>query len=470
VSILLCVVAAMAGGCGVSGLNPGSPNDAGNPADASDPGDASNPGDTSTPSRGGPPPFSCNVVWRDFQHGTELDDQLWGMTIDDHNNVYIAGYEHGFGYRTNIEPDGDSRGVIAKLDPTGTMQWSTPIDSHGTESIEDVAIEPGTGRIFAIGRTSGAFPGFTNQGQFDELLLALDSNGHVLQVVEQGDALPQHPARLAMGVDHDLVVAGYNDTFVEGNAVLAFEDGFVQRVSVQDGTGQGGAGIEFNQHFLQTVPNSQTNRVTSAAVETDGSHATYVTGFILGGRSAGPYVKKLDADGTPLWSTPITRNPFDSVTGVALSPAGLLLITGSTFGTLGKQNFGQQDAFVMNIDKATGQPLWATQAGSTDSDAPVGLGFDADNNIYIAGITLGSVVDGEPSRGDIDAFAMKFDPNGNLLGSWQTGTEGYDFVTAMVVDHCGNLLIGGFTRGALASDGPAPAGNDDMFVVRASFP
>lgn len=73
------------------------------------------------------------------------------------------------------------------------------------------------------------------------------------------------------------------------------------------------------------------------------------------------------------------------------------------------------------------------------------------------------------STGDIDVFAMKFDPNGNPLGSWQAGTQGYDFPTAMAVDHCGNLLIGGFTRGALASDGPAPAGNDDMFVVRAHF-
>jgi outer membrane protein assembly factor BamB len=377
------------------------------------------------------------------------------------------------GYVTDIEPDGDSQGVIAKLDPTGAVQWSTSIDSDATDAIEDITIEPGTGRLFAVGRTSGSFPGFTNQGQFDELLIALDGDGQVQQLVEQGDELPQHPTRLAMGVDHDLVVAGYNDIFINNNAVEGSEDGFVQRLSVQDGdpgsAGQG-AGIEFHQSFLQTGPLNRINRVTNVAVETDGSGAMYVTGYNTAGANMGTYVKKIAADGTLQWNTPITRISLDSVTGVALSPAGLLFITGGTFARLGKQSFGQQDAFVMNIDKDTGAVVWAAQAGSPQSEAPVGLGFDADNNIYIAGLTLGSVVDGAPSHGGIDVFAMKFDPVGNLLASWQSGTSADDLATTMAVDHCGHVLIGGYSQGAMASDGPAPAGGDDMFVVRASFP
>src|SRR4051812_43439654 len=470
VTILLCSVAAMAGGCGDNtqviaqppGLVPGNPGDPSNPGD---------PGDPGHPGTGSGGPAACDAVWHDFQHGTELDDQLWGMTIDDHDNVYIVGYEHGLGYVTNIEPDGDSHGMITKLDPTGAVQWSTSIDSNGTDVIEDITIEPRTGRLFAVGRTSGSFPGFTNQGQIDELVIALDGNGQVQQLVEQGDELPQHPTRLAMGVDHDLVVAGYNDTFVEGNAVLAQEDGFVQRLSVQDGSGQGGgAGIEFQQSFLQIVPVTLMNRVTGVAVETDGSRAMYVTGFITGGRSVGTYVKKLAADGTQLWNTPITRISIDNVTGVGLSPAGKLFITGATFATLGRQRFGQQDAFVMNIDKDTGAILWAAQAGSTDSAVPFGLGFDADNTIYVAGITTGSLVDGAPSHGGIDVFAMKLGPRGAMLGSWPSGPAADDITTTMAVDHCGRLLIGGFSQGAMVSDGPAPAGGDDVFVVRASFP
>jgi hypothetical protein len=415
------------------------------------------------------PPGACDAAWHDFQHGTELDDQLWGLALDAVNNVYLGGYEHGLGYVTNIEPTGDSHGVIIKLDPSGAVQWSTTIDTDATDSIEDVTVEPGSGRIFAVGRTSGSFPGFTIQDpdQFDEVLLALDPGGHVEQLVQQGDGLPRHPARLGLGVDHDLVVAGYNDTFVQNNAVEGWEDGFVQRFDLQSSAA---TDVSFHQSFFQTVPASVLNRITGVAMERDGSGSMYVTGFITGGRNVGTYVKKLARDGTLIWNTLLSRLSLDQATAVGLSPSGELFVTGATFATLGVRSSGRQDAFVMNIDKDTGAIVWATQAGSTGSEAPIGLGFDADNNIHIAGITTGSVIDGAPSHGGIDVFAMKFDPRGVLLTTWQGGSAADDLATTMAVDHCGHVLVGGYSQGAVAADAPAPAGGDDMFVVRARFP
>ncbi len=453
----------MAGGCGDNEPltkhpalpfgNPGAPSDPGHPGAGS----------------GGPGPGACDAAWHDFQHGTELDDQLWGMAVDAANNVYITGYEHGLGYETNIEPTGDSHGVITKLDPSGAVQWSTTIDTDATDSIEAVTIEPGSGRIFAVGRTSGSFPGFTitDPDQFDEIVLTLDPSGQLEQLVQQGDGLPKHPARLDLGVDHDLAVAGYNDTFVQENAVLGLDDGFVQRFDLQS---SGQADFSFHQSFFQTVPVKNLNRVTGVAVERDGSGSMYVTGFITGGANRGPYVQKLAHDGTLIWNTPITRLPPDQATGVGLSPSGELFVTGATFATLGLQNFGQQDAFVLKLDKDTGATVWAVQAGSSESDEPLGIGFDAGGNIYIAGMTLGSVVDGAPAHGGLDPFAMKFDPGGVLLATWQGGSAADDLVTAMAVDPCGHVLVGGYSQGAVAADGPAPAGGDDMFVVRASFP
>jgi outer membrane protein assembly factor BamB len=416
-----------------------------------------------------PPGPACDAAWHDFQHGTELDDQLWGLAIDAVNNVYLTGYEHGLAYVTNIEPAGDSHGVVLKLDPSGAVQWSTTIDTDATDSIEDVAVEPGSGRIFAVGRTSGSFPGFTIQDpdQFDEVLLALDPGGRVERLVQQGDGLPRHPARLGLGVDHDLVVAGYNDTFVQNNAVEGWEDGFVQRFDLQSPPA---AGVAFHESFFQTVPVNLVNRITGVAVERDGSGSMYVTGYITGGPSVGPYVKKLARDGTQIWNTVISRFSVDVATAVGLSPAGELFVTGATFAKLGLRSFGQQDAFVLKLDKDTGETVWATQAGSTESEESIGLGFDADHHIYIAGITTGSMIDGAPSHGGIDVFAMKFDPNGALLATWQGGSAADDLMTTMAVDHCGHVLIGGFSQGAVAADAPAPAGGDDMFVVRARFP
>jgi hypothetical protein len=46
---------------------------------------------------------------------------------------------------------------------------------------------------------------------------------------------------------------------------------------------------------------------------------------------------------------------------VGLSPAGQLFISRGKLHTLGAQAFGQEDTFVMKIDRATGGPIWTSQ-------------------------------------------------------------------------------------------------------------
>jgi hypothetical protein len=194
----------------------------------------------------------------------------------------------------------------------------------------------------------------------------------------------------------------------------------------------------------------------------------YITSYVSGPPAqVGTFVKKLDSDGATIWSTKISSLWVDMVSAIALSPADELVVTGATFLSLGGESSGQQDAFVWKVDKKTGRVLWATQAGSEESDYPTALAIDDAGNIYIAGDTLGSV---GPTghQGGVDIFAMKFDPTGALLSVWQKGTAGTDSATSMVVDHCSRVLIGGYTKGVLV-DGPRSAAGNDMFVVWAAL-
>ena len=450
----LCgVVLAASGGCGDNlsggGVAPDAAADAA--ADAA-------------PINTGPP--SCNLAWNDLQVGTDLDDQIWGLTTDENHNLYASGYEHGVTGVTNIEPDGDSQGVVLKIDPTGAVLWKAVLDTSATDTVEDVAIEPGTGRLYVVGRTSGAFTGFVNQGQFDMFLAALDTKGQMTKIFQTGDERPQHPARLQLGPNHDIAVAGFDDTYIPTNFVMSRDDGFIatyDRGATPDDP--------FTQSLLQKVPLSPNiaNRITGVALEQDGSGSMYVTSSITGGAQVGIYVKKLNRDGTTAWSHRITSFSPDAANAVGLSPSGDLFVTGATFATLGTTSFGQQDAFVLKVDKATGNIVWAAQAGGPGSDYPTAMAFDDDGNIYIAGYTDGSAVPGTDNQGGFDAFAMKFGTGGALISSWQKGTANDEFVTSMTVDHCGKAFVGGSSKGVVVDGGKATAGGYDMFVLRAAL-
>src|SRR5689334_18167129 len=206
--------------------------DAGAPSGAVDASQDGNAGDGGSPDGSSadgpaPPPALCDTAWHDLQIGTELDDQLWGMAADANGHLYVAGFEHGVTGVTNIEPDGDSRGVVIQIDLAGEVQWRTAFDTTASDTVEGIAVDPANGAVVAVGRTSGAFEGVVNQGQFDSFLAALDRQGRISGILQSGDERPQHPSRLSLGGSHLIAVAGFDDTYVTGHSVEAQEDGFV---------------------------------------------------------------------------------------------------------------------------------------------------------------------------------------------------------------------------------------------------
>jgi formylglycine-generating enzyme required for sulfatase activity len=387
--------------------------------------------------------------------------------MDGDGNIFAAGYENGIVGVTNIEPAGDSRAVVVKYAPGGTQVWKAVLDTAATDTAEDVVIDRATGNVLVLGRTSGAFPTFVNQGQFDLFLAALDPAGNPLTILQSGNERPQHPARLGLGPGGRIVVAGWDDVYVITNFVAATEDGFFAAFSL-------GAGPSLAQTspFVYTSPLSGVGPIsiaTGTAVEQDGSGAAYVSFIVPNNRNGpqGTLVSKVLADQSIAWTTQISPLAFDAVNAVGLSPAGELFVAGGTFLKLGRQTFGQEDAFLMKIDKTTGSPIWTTQAGGTGSDFPTALAFDAAGNVYVAGTTIAVAADGTPSQ-EADLFAMRFAPNGELRGSWLAGTPADDQATSLVVDACGDVLVGGYTRGAVALGQPN-AGGEDMFIVRADL-
>jgi hypothetical protein len=106
--------------------------------------------------------------------------------------------------------------------------------------------------------------------------------------------------------------------------------------------------------------------------------------------------------------------------------------------------------FVVISINAFGQNLqWAKQIGGAGWDEGTALITDQNNNLYVAGLFIGTV-DFDPgigvynltSVGEKDAFVCKLDPDGNLLWAKQYGdSASIDEQSSIGIDAQGNLYI-----------------------------
>lgn len=102
------------------------------------------------------------------------------------------------------------------------------------------------------------------------------------------------------------------------------------------------------------------------------------------------------------------------------------------------------------------------QLGTTDIDFSVGIDTDPAGNVYLTGITNGSLQG--TNQGVLDVWVAKYDSNGNQLWLRQFGTSSTDSVLAIVTDNEGNFYLTGSTQGDLFSCKQSQ--QDDAWVAK----
>ncbi|HET9451298.1 MAG TPA: hypothetical protein VFO83_10470, partial [Aggregicoccus sp.] len=392
------------------------------------------------------------------QWGCPDSDELLDVVVDAQGRLLLAGYERG-ALTQNITPSGDARAVLWTLPAQGAPTVQA-LDLPGTpEVLEALALHPQTGAPYFTGRTPGAFPGFGAQGQQDLFVGEVAQDGALHVRYQGGDAYPQHPNRLAFDSAGDLLVAGYDDTWVVGSAVQRWEDPFVLKLRL----GEPGAPLSelWWQRFETAGPDLL---LALGAGPADG--AFYVGGLDSEGMQRGPYVQRRDAQGALVWERRFSDLGADAVGAVQALADGSVLVAGTTFGTLGEHSHGQQDAVVQRLDGATGEVLWTAQLGSAQSDWVTDLAVDpVDGSIAVVGETLGTVDPAHPHAGEYDVFLARLDAQGRVLGLRQWGSAGDERPAAVALDAQGRALLVGYTTGALA--GPLQGGRDAFLLVTA---
>jgi hypothetical protein len=154
----------------------------------------------------------------------------------------------------------------------------------------------------------------------------------------------------------------------------------------------------------------------------------------LGGTNAGmqdAFLGKFDPDGNPVWVRQFGTDGFESCASMTADSLGRVTVVGYTDGNLVGTSLGSLDGYIRQFDSA-GQVRWTRQFGSMQADIPASIASDSLANLYVAGTTEGALQGAGLGAGD--QFVSKFDPDGTLLWTRQTGTQKSDGFTSVAVD------------------------------------
>ena len=202
--------------------------------------------------------------------------------------------------------------------------------------------------------------------------------------------------------------------------------------------------------------NASTGTTTAAATAVDSSGNIYVLGNATGNignqlnqGTQDVYLTKYDSAGNVVWQHLVGSAGSASGYGMALDPAGGVVITGASTADLTTTSVadGNNDSFVASYD-SNGNQTWIKQIQTLATNQSNSVSVDASGNVYIGGAVSGGVIGaGQTASGGGDAYLAKFDSKGNLLAENQFGTSGADQVSATATASDGSLYVASVQNG-----------------------
>lgn len=380
------------------------------------------------------------------QLGSPANDFSQGIAIDSNNNIFIAGSTEGSLGAPNA---GSSDTWVAKYDHQGNLLWNQQLGTPELDRFQGLATDL-NGDVYLAGSTLR-----TIEGSF-----AIDSDAWVAKYDSQGNLLWNQQLGSASNSESPTGVV----TDSNGNLYIS---------GATRGTpGQGGSSawlIKYDNqgNLLWNQQLEASGAEDSAGIAIDNSGNLYLSGVTdgeFGDGDSDAWIAKYDTEGNLLWDRQLGSPEYDYSQVVTTDSNGNVYLSGGTNGAIDGSNAGENDAWVAKYD-TDGNLLWTKQLGKVGNDSSEGLATDSEGNVYISGVTNGTL--GEVNAGGLDAWVTKYDTNGNLLWTEQLGSPERDDSLGVVIDSNNHLYISGSTEGSL--DG-LNAGGSDAWVTQISQP
>ena len=415
-------------------------------------------------------------------------DEAHGVAVDAAGNVYLSGnttspdfptmnpYQSGLG--------GFRSAFVMKLDPAGELVYATYIGNDVAEA-RGIALDA-EGSVYLTGSTSSTtFPlvnpfQSVNRGLIDAFALKLSATGDHLwystylggRAIDRGRSIAVDTAGYAY-----ITGATSSTNFPVANAFQGTHagnvDAYITRLNPAGGslsysTFLGGAGSDY-----------------AYAISVNVSGEAFVTGYtnsagfplfsplqneIVGGNDA--FVTKLDAAGSPVYSSFWGGSGDDTGSAITLNDSGHIYLAGQTtsddltmLNAWQPVRRGGTDAFLARFDPTGANVEFSTYLGGNSNDDAYAVTVDAAGGVYLAGATESadfpqmSPVQGA-FGGVVDAFVAKLTASGALGYSTYLGGVGNDRVRAIVADAGGDVYVAGITG---STNFPVPNGQQTIY-------
>ncbi len=436
------------------------------------------------------------------------------IAVDNAGDAYVTGYTTSTSFPTttgaySATNSGATDAFVTKLNPTGTILYSTYLGGNDTSAGAGVAVDS-AGDAYIAGTTSasdfptttGAYSG-TAAGSSDAFMTELNASGAapVYSTLLGGNDVDS-AAAIALAGPGKVYVTGSTSSldFPTTNSYRAADNNGAVFVAGLNTAASGKNSLVYStllgSHGFDTGAGIAVNSAGDAYVtgSTDATGFPFTTGAYSTTTSGGSdaFVTELDATGVISYSTYLGGGGDDHGQAIAVNSAGDAYVTGST----GSANFPQAnplnaigsgcaspsgnggvDAFVTELNSTGSALVYSTYLGGSGTDAGYGIAVDEANDAYVTGSTTSANFPATTdaytttNSGGVDAFVTKLNAAGSgLLYSTYLGGGSDDTGYGIAANSTGAYVTGqtyssNFPTTTGAADG-ANSGSSSAFVAR----
>ena len=344
--------------------------------------------------------------------GGSGDEEYICSDNDAAGNIYIAGTTDSRDFPL-VNPIDDvfeghsPEGFLTKINPNGTIIYSTFIGGNGYDQINDIFVDD-TGFVYLTGGTDSE--DFPTVNAFDSTL-------------NEGDCFVCKINQAGTGFIYS--------TFIGGSA------------------GESGYAIDVNQYGEVYVGGQTGSSNFPTRDPFDSSFGGYREGFVL----------KLSSNGNNLiFSSLIGGRDLEDVTGISVDQDGYFYVTGTTwsndfpiYNAMDQSFEGSYDGFVTKVNPS-GTLNFSTFLGGIDVEHAEAIDSDSLGRAYVTGVTTSSnfpttiraLKDSYSyTRDSVDGFLTVFNPEGSLNYSTFFGTSGSEWPEDVFVNGVGSVYVCG---------------------------